>query len=289
MKIVESVCSEVDATQKFRIRLDDGLYTEVAYIDKNDGKDILCVSTHTGCNLKCKFCHTKDMEGTVRPLKWEELSNSVTFIYEKLKLQENNRTLLVSYMGAGDPLDNISNLQISMDYVNHVYKNSRFAISTLMPKQQWLYFFSFAKYVLEKDINLKVHLSLHFTNEELRKVWMPAATNIKASIAALEFYHQITNQPVEIHHTLIDGVNDSKEDMHDLADLLFGRNIPVKFLLYNKKDGCQEGPSNNVDLFMDYLGTQGIQTEFYMPPGRSVGASCGMFLVQNKERDELYI
>lgn len=41
----------------------------------------------------------------------------------------------------------------------------------------------------------------------------------------------------------------------------------------------KKSSKEQTDRFMKILQLQGIQVEYYEPPGRSVGASCGEFLM----------
>ena len=63
MTLIEIIKSEYDSTLKYIFKTADNLIVEFSYIDKNDGKDIICVPSQTMCNLACKFCHTTDYIG----------------------------------------------------------------------------------------------------------------------------------------------------------------------------------------------------------------------------------
>jgi len=99
MEFVEIVKSQRDATLKYIFRTEDSLIVEFSYINKDDGKDIICAPCQTMCAMGCKFCHTTDYIGKIkiRNLSSEEIFKGVNFIYNNLDLGE--RVLLVSYMG----------------------------------------------------------------------------------------------------------------------------------------------------------------------------------------------
>lgn len=283
MQLIDKICSTVDKTVKFIFQLDCGLITEVAYINKDDGKDILCVSCQTACKLACKFCFTTDALGKIRTrsLTGEEIVSVVSSAYDLLELAKNERMLLISYMGCGEPLCNTSGILSSMRNLRDKYKQIRFAIATLIPHYLWTDFFRLVQEVQIYKFNLKLHLSLHFTNDEVRQEWMPAALPIGPAVAMLEFYRKLTGNSVEVHYALIDGVNDHMCDADALAKLLGNRDIPVKLLQYNEREVVPEKHSepDAVQRFMDNLERQGIKTEYYVPPGKDCGASCGAFLL----------
>ena len=49
-----------------------------------------------------------------------------------------------------------------------------------------------------------------------------------------------TNDPVEIHYTLIKGINDGKEQLDEVCKLLLKYEIPIKFIRF-KNGICLEG------------------------------------------------
>ena len=46
MKLAKKIKSNLDSTIKFIFKTEDNLIVKFSYIDKNDGKDIICVSCH---------------------------------------------------------------------------------------------------------------------------------------------------------------------------------------------------------------------------------------------------
>lgn len=291
MKLLEKIKSNKDKTIKYVFQLNDGILTEATYIDNNTGKDIICISSQTMCAMGCTFCHLTDYIGKLklRNLNRWEITEPVDYIYDDLKLKDNNRTLFISYMGVGEPLLNVENVIESMILLKTHYTNIRFGLATSLPKGQWKNIFTLANDVKYHEIPLKVHLSLHYTNNEQRNKMMPNATNIKASIAALEFYKEITGNPVEIHYTLIKDMNDSRQDIAWLIYFLEKRDIPVKFLRFNSKESNeQEGAElKQIEVFRNALEERNITTEYYEPPGKDVGASCGQFLFDKYKKHSL--
>jgi len=262
----------------------DNQVTEFSYINKHDGKDIICTPSQTACNLGCKFCHLSDIDNLkVRGLDWYEIYFPINYIIEDLNLLNNSqeKTLLISFMGAGEPLLNTNELISSMlhikwGYIDN-YKEVRFAIASLIPSMNKVIYFT--NEIKSKDLNCKIHFSLHFTNNKQRKEFMPASSNIRNSLALLEHYTLYTGNKAEIHYTLIKDVNDTNQDIDNLLHLVYGRAIPVKFLHYNEKETLNCFTSNRISQFTKILEDNDIETEFYIPPGRDIGSSCGMFLI----------
>ena len=135
--------------------------------------------------------------------------------------------------------------------------------------------------IYRNNLLVKIHLSLHYTIDLMRKEWMPESLNIIPSLVALEYYKKLTNNSAEIHYTLIDGINDTEQDAILLNEFLKTRDIPVKFLFYNEKPTLDFHASSKdkLKIFKKYFDKNGIQSEYYIPPGLDVGASCGQFLI----------
>jgi len=126
---------------------------------------------------------------------------------------------------------------------------------------------------------IKFHLSLHSSDPLVRAKLMPAAAGIDESIQLIEEYSRETNNPVEVHYSLMDKVNDFEDDVLRLVYLLGGKNISVKILYHSEKEFSDLKKSGRVALFRKLLEERGVETEFYDPPGRDIGSSCGQFLM----------
>lgn len=288
MFLLEKIKSGIDNTIKYIFKTEDALIIEFSYINKEDGKDIICVPSQTSCKMGCKFCHITDSADKLinRNIEPVELLFGVNFIYQDLKLISNKKVLLISFMGCGEPLLNYKNIIEGMKLLVSKYQDVnvpliRFAISTCIPEFAQLNFFKLTSEIFKNKIPVKIHLSLHYTMDALRRDWMPNSLAIIPSLIALEYYKKLTGNSVEIHYTLIDGVNDTEQDAILLTEFLKNRDIPVKFLFYNEKPTIEFHASskNKLNIFKKYFDKNLIQYEYYIPPGLDVGASCGQFLM----------
>jgi len=293
LKLLDTIASKIDKTVKYIFQLDDQLIMEIAYIDNDTGKDIICVSTQTACLMGCKFCHTTDYRTVLktRNLTEYEILKGIEDVARSHNLFGNKRMLLISYMGCGEPLLNSTNVVDSMHHLMYhsVFKSIRFAIATMIPKNEWTEFANLTNCIKKYRLPVKIHLSLHFSTDEIRQVWIPSALNLKPSLDLLMFYKHLTGNNVEVHYTPIKDVNNGDQNMRDLGILLFRTGIPIKFLKFNEKKtlNAHEG---TIDT--SYLDDLGIKYEFYTPPGLDIGASCGQFLFDyylnyNKKAEQL--
>lgn len=291
MELVEKIHSKVDKTIKYIFKTGDEQLVEISYIDNGSDKDIICVASQTMCNMKCNFCHLTDLIGEVKvqDLRHNQIVYVVNYIVRSLNLLENKRRLHISYMGSGEPLDNIMNVVYSMTGIKLSYPDAEvtFGLATILPKKNWRNLIELSEIVQRRDLSVKVHLSLHYTKNEDRWKYMPSALDIKSSIAALELYKNVTGNPVEIHYTMIKGQNDSIGSAIALIKLLDRRLIPVKFLSFNDKDSTndQAASSASIKSFMTELDAYMIDSEYYVSPGHDISASCGEFMVKKLKKE----
>jgi len=285
MKCLEVIKSKIDNTVKYVFESNNSIL-EFSYINKNDGKDIIVVPTQTSCNLGCKFCFLTGLKLKVRNLTPIELVEGITHVLNNVP--DKNKVLLVSFMGCGEPLLNINNVIDTMKCIEILYAQSydvvRFAVASLIPDV--LLFNDFRYEIKKNNIKCKFHYSLHTTDFLLRKQLMPGAAkeSINAILPLLRVYMREGNS-VEIHYSLMDGINDTNEDVNTLTTYLgLDPVIPIKFLKLSEKEDSEYRQSKKIDEFRKSLEYFGIPTEYYEPPGSDVGSSCGQFLLDYYER-----
>lgn len=277
MQLIDSIKSPSEDVYKLVYNGSDNIPLEVSYIRKGDGKDILCVPTQTSCKMGCKFCHLTGLEIPAKNLLPEEI---YSLVKSALKFQcPGNPTLLISFMGAGEPLLNVPNLITAAELIQSMpeYQKIRFAISTIIPSQKA--FTDFTNRVIESKLPFKLHWSLHCVKLETRKILMPSALPVVQSLELLSTYIDLTEQPVEIHYTLMAGVNDTVADIEAITKLV-DRRMVIKLLRFSPKaDEPTLMESHSTTQFRSQLENHGFTVEVYSPPGRDIGSSCGQFIV----------
>lgn len=278
-KVIDRIESKEDRTVKLVLQSDND-FLEISLIDKQDGKDIICVPCQTGCRMGCRFCHLTEVPNKrpVRSLSKEEIADAVNFAIDQIP--KRNPGLLVSYMGAGEPMLNVDGVTGSAKLISENFSlwstAVRFAVSTIIPKSSLLD--SFTDKLKSSKLNFKLHWSLHSPDEDVRKSLIPNADSIENSIKAIQRYKKETGNPVEVHYTLIDQVNDSGTDATRLSELAVGADLPVKILRFNPKPGADDlVRSKKENDFAASLTDRHVKVEIYEPPGRDIGSSCGQF------------
>lgn len=285
MKIIETQHSKIDNVTKYIIEDSAFGKNEVSLLRK-ETKDVIVLPSATNCKIGCIFCHLTGTTRSAEQLSARCISNMVKLIIQEAAL--GNRPLLISFMGAGEPLLN-DNIYLAIIHLNEEIPNVRFAISTMVPNikalERWTDIFR-----VNKEVPMKLHVSIHGYKD--RGSIVNSKISAKTIIHYVQKYNEITGNPIEYHYTMIDSHNDSLEELQMFKDAIVKDRTPeqmnqttVKFLLLSETNGYKRSKVTNDDARKIF---EGVTVEFYDPPGRDVGSSCGMFNkgIYNGNNDE---
>lgn len=301
-----------DGTIKSVFENDNKGIIEISLLFNKEDKDVVCAPTHHFCNLGCKMCHltNKGLNKSMKAICLEDFIEALirSVCVQKIELKKelenfkeyrrtDKKKLLISFMGVGEPLLNqklILEVFNNSEYLKKIlgYEDISFAIASMVPSINLLK--SFTNMVLENSIPLKIHFSLHTPLDEARFALLPSTkATIKDVLKELDSYRNRcksdskimdnylkfhrNNNACEIHYTLIDGVNDSNEELNRLIELLKSNPITIKFIRFNPINEMKR--SNNEELWYDTLKSEigKNNVKRYAPPGKQVGSSCGEF------------
>lgn len=288
-----------DGSLKSVFEAGDNQIIEMTLLANKKEIDVVCVPTHHFCNLGCKMCHltNKGLNKAMIPIKSDDfiecLIQTITSQGEK---RTNKKKLLISFMGVGEPLLNLNLIEEVYKMEDIIkskleYETVGYAIATMMPNNNLL---KLTEMVNKLNIPLKVHFSMHTPIDAKRSELIPS-TNVsvedalkylieyrnclRANTKIMDEYIKLhrTDDPVEIHYTLIRGVNDSKEELDNVCELLSKYNIPIKFIKFNPINELKvsENDSEWVETITKKIPELRVKT--YSPPGRKIGSSCGEF------------
>ena len=282
-RIVQTLTSEQDGTQKFLFELFDGNVVEGVLMKYKYG-NTLCVSSQVGCRMGCKFC-ASTLGGLVRNLSAGEILSQVTSVNALSNDRERYVTNIV-LMGSGEPLDNFDNvvkflqLVTSKDGLNVSERNISLSTCGIVPRMRQL---------ADMGCSLNLTLSLHNADNEQRKSIMPVtnAYSVEEAVGALRYYFNKTSRRVIVEYTLIDGVNDSHSHALKLASLLSGITVHVNVIALNpvKETGLKGTREANVKKFLNYLSALGVSATRRRTMGQDIEGACGQlrrrYLEQN--------
>jgi 23S rRNA (adenine2503-C2)-methyltransferase len=248
----------------------------------------LCISTQAGCAMGCVFCATGQM-GFQRQLSSGEIVEQVLYYARQLALK-NEQVTNVVVMGMGEPFHNydatMSAIRRLNDQQGFNLGTRRFTISTvgLVP--------GIRRFTSEhSQINLAI--SLHSADDNLRSQLLPINKRypLEELFSACLEYIQQTHRRISFECALIQGVNDTEEQAHVLAQRLKIFRIRgavlchVNMILLNptQKYGGHASTHQNALAFQSILEKSGIPCTIRLRRGIDIQAGCGQLAAPNQD------
>lgn len=269
--IKETTVSADGKTIKALLTLDDGLKIETVLMRFQD-RNTICVSSQVGCPLGCLFCATGQM-GFKRDLSVSEIVGQVLFFAQLLK-KENQKITNVVFMGMGEPFLNYENVITSIKILNDPGKMGlgarRFSISTAGIVEG-------IKKLAEEKLEIKLAISLHAPNDEIRLKLMPISQKyfLTELMKAVEDYVKKTKRKVMFEYVMLNGINDSETEAKELAKLLRKPLYHLNLIQYNETGKFKSSTPLKVLAFKKILEKEGVSfTERYRF-GTEINAACG--------------
>ena len=230
-------------------------------------RDGLCVSTQVGCAVGCTFCMT-GRDGLLRQVDSGEIVAQVVLARSLRKVSR------VVFMGMGEPSHNMDNVLEAIDtlgtYGGIGHKNLVF--STVGDRRV------FERLPAQRVVPA-LAISLHSTRTELRSRLLPKAPAIAPAelVELAEEYARKTGYPIQYQWTLIDGINDSLEEMDGIVRLLSGKYALMNLIPYNTTAALdyRRPPLERVTALAHYLHGRGIRTTVRNSAGQDVDGGCG--------------
>ncbi len=270
LEIERKLCSKNDGTVKYLFKLRDGEFVESVFMKYKHGNSV-CISTQVGCRMGCKFC-ASTLNGRIRDLTPSEMLDQVLSIRDDTGEQISNIVL----MGMGEPLDNYENVLKFLRIVNCSeginigMRHISLSTCGLVDKIYKL---------LEENLQLTLSVSLHASNNETRREIMPIANkwSMDELLKACKIYGDKTGRRISFEYTVIEGVNDKKEDAAQLAKCLKGILCHVNLIPVNpvKERNFKPGNKENIIFFCKLLKNYGICATIRRTLGEDINASCG--------------
>lgn len=267
-----------DGTIKWAITVGEQ-QVETVYIPEDD-RATLCVSSQVGCALECKFCTTAQ-QGFNRNLRVSEIIGQVwraAKVIGSLKSSGRRPITNVVMMGMGEPLLNLNNvipaMEIMMDDFGFGLSKRRVTLSTsgVVP----------ALDKLGDMIDVALAISLHAPTDEIRDEIVPINKkyNIETFLASVRRYLTKSNANqgrVTVEYVMLNGVNDSIEHAHQLAECLKHTPSKINLIPWNPFPGAPYSRSSNsrIDRFAKVLMKYGFTTIVRKTRGDDIDAACG--------------
>ncbi|GGW52392.1 bifunctional tRNA (adenosine(37)-C2)-methyltransferase TrmG/ribosomal RNA large subunit methyltransferase RlmN [Alishewanella tabrizica] len=270
-----------DGTIKFVMALAGGQEVETVWIPEKDRRT-LCVSSQVGCALDCSFCSTAQ-QGFNRNLSVSEIIGQVWRVSQIIgsfgDTGEKPVTNVVM-MGMGEPLLNLNNVVPAMELMLEDFgfglSKRRVTLSTsgVVP----------ALDLLREKIDVALAISLHAPNNALRDELVPVNKKypMEEFLAASRRYieHSKANDKVTVEYVMLEGINDSMEQAHELAKALKDTPSKINLIPFNPYPGSPYKRSSNsrIDRFNKVLQEHGFTVMVRKTRGDDIDAACGQLV-----------
>lgn len=246
-----------------------------------------------GCNRGCQFCHlTTSGQKSFVPSDYQDFLSQALSVFRHYRSEIGRGAIQAQYMhysfmARGEALanrhliENADHILLALaDLALKERLTPKFNVSTIMPatvNRELADIF--------KIVHPTIYYSLYSVNRDFRKKWIPAAMDHDLALGLLHRYQQMTKKIIKIHFAMIDGENDSLDDMKALCDALDSHELLCEFNLvrYNPASPEQgtESPEKVLERNIEFLKTRfrgKVQT--IQRIGLDCHASCGMFYKQ---------
>ncbi len=277
-----------DGTRRFLMRTGEGNPVEAVFIP-SEGRDTICFSSQSGCQLKCDFCLTAKL-GLLKNLTAGEIIEQIEIVLNDVYGVGGDTphgTNLVA-MGEGEPFLNFDNLIKALGIMSNedglFIVPNRVTVSTagIVPK-----IFDLA--TLQDRPHLAISLSA--ANDELRDRLMPINKrwNIDELMAAAKHFEGSLRrgERFTFEYVLLGGVNDSEAQARELAALLRKhglRRVKINLIPHNPAPQLDYRPSapEQVLRFKTILEEEGVSAYVRRPRGRDIYAACGQLAAKQE-------
>ena len=294
--------STVDASINHVIQTQDGGFWESRWVQRDPSYGIIYVSSQSGCDQSCRFCHltatrqTQTTQATVEDfvLQARRVLESVQALVEQDAGWVKPEKIHINFMARGEPLLNPevvhpqTMLWDALEQVVHevlpgvlVY----FKVSTIMPQTWWAWMKEKPHQVtLPLDPRVQLYYSLYSLNPQFRKRFVPKAMDPHLALDLLVQHQGRTGQEMVIHHALIQGQNDDLHTIDAWLSAVQERGLRVKFNLvrYNPPHASAGVETEEDQLQLNFQHIQHVlghpDSRIVPRVGWDVKASCGMFI-----------
>ncbi len=252
-----------DGSARLLIGLGDGQTVESVLLPR----DGLCVSTQVGCALGCVFCMT-GRDGLLRQLGSAEIVAQVVLARALRPVKK------VVFMGMGEPAHNLENVieAIELLGLEGGIGHKSLVFSTVGDYR------AFEQLPLAKVVPA-LALSLHTTRTDLREKLLPNAPRITPEelVELGERYARTTGYPIQYQWTLLDGINDTEEELDGIVRLLTGKYAIMNLIPYNTVDELEfKRPDvEKARAIARSLHSRRILTKLRNSAGQDIDGGCG--------------
>jgi 23S rRNA (adenine2503-C2)-methyltransferase len=271
---ITRVSTDNEDTVKFLWHLVEGNYPIETVLMFYRDRATVCVSTQAGCAMGCGFCAT-GQAGFHRHLSVGEIVEQV--VRSAHEAQTRGRRIdNIVFMGMGEPLANEPAVWGAVERIHGDIGISarHITVSTvgIIPGIRTL---------ATRPLPVNLAVSLHAARDDLRNELVPINTRYPLAdlIASCQDYLAAKRRRVTFEWALIDKVNDTDRDAHELAELCLqlSPSAHVNLIPLNPTPGWPTvgSPPARVAAFEQLLRHLGVNATTRQNRGTDIAAACG--------------
>jgi len=281
--------SNLDASVNFVAETSDGGALEARFVQRDPSYFIAYLSSQSGCNQACRFCHLTQLRettmGQASIADYHRQFDQVINHYDSLYAPVDRMN--VNMMARGEPLLNPNFVRHFSDFIAPIKQAAekrgiayRVNVSSIFP-------------VGARDVDLvdafsghpvTFYWSLYSLRKAFRRRWIPKADCPEKTMERMLNWQSRTGRDVVIHHALIEGQNDRICDHVSLRKFIRSSGLKTKVNLvrynsFSSRTGS-EATDRSYNQALDILSADLPVSGSKIVPrvGKDVAASCGMFV-----------
>lgn len=271
LNLLKSFISK-DNTIKMVFSLSNNRVIEAVLIPNRKNHFTVCLSSQSGCVLNCSFCYTGKFLflGNLKPF---EIISQLLCGMSVLKSFFSNKIVTnVVFMGMGEPLFNLNNLDSAINLLTdkHAFSisSNKVTISSSGVLDKFFYI---------KENNLRLALSLHASNDKVRTKLMLINKKYNINKLLQECSIFTDKNYFTIEYVMLKNVNDSFAYAYELSSLLKNINCKVCLIPFNFFDSSEYNSSSKKQIvgFKKILMSNNIFTTIRKSMGVDIYGACG--------------
>ncbi len=272
MIVVSTVSLGVN--RKYALDFGDGT-VECAYLFlpyRDDYQHIFCVSSQIGCPFNCVFCSNSKTR-FLRNLSIDEINAQIEILDKNCGRRSDSR-IEIDLMGVGEPMCNIDN---TLKLINSLAEldNISIGISTILPK---IDIHNVISAVRNEKVRLQISLHTAVNDRREKMLGIPSDYGRLLRVAKI-FYEEIPFRRVSFNICLIDGLNDSDQD---LSALLTGKEIinACGYIKLSYPNSDEFLVSRNIKKWENRLCMEKVPCKVFRSAGVQKEMGCGQIIAR---------
>ncbi|MEI6500800.1 MAG: 23S rRNA (adenine(2503)-C(2))-methyltransferase RlmN [Armatimonadota bacterium] len=265
-------------TTKLLLPMADGALVECVRITMDEAFTA-CVSSQVGCAVGCAFCATGQFK-CERSLTAGETIRQVVSLGAM-----GERIRNVVFMGMGEPFQNYANV---VKVVRRLMLPEAFGIS---PRRITISTSGVVPAIhryADEGLPTELAVSLNASSDAQRKQLMPGVSkwNLQQLLEGCKHFSAAHNgRPVTFAYVLVDGINDSFDDVERLARLLKGQPHHLNVIPLNEVAHADFKPPvyPRIVAFVEAARRQRLNVSLRHSKGGDIDAACGQLRARHED------